>query len=179
MLFVSSGLSYATLNPAAKAALDTFLTTGGVVTRGSTGATFNTAAGLLTATSVAGRSDANGVVRVVSSGGPVGGGSSGYSFVYSPRWFTGLGPEVKVEQSYATDGPLVSGHWRPNANGTGGQDAAKGQASVVSGRDERGAAVVLFGTEPMFRNHPKGLFPQVAKALYWSASVTGAAVTTP
>ncbi|MFD1500597.1 M14 family zinc carboxypeptidase [Streptosporangium lutulentum] len=179
VLFVSSGLSYATLNPAAKAALDTFLTTGGVVTRGSTGATFNTAAGLLTATSVAGRSDANGVVRVVSSGGPVGGGSSGYSFVYSPRWFTGLGPEVKVEQSYATDGPLVSGHWRPNANGTGGQDAAKGQASVVSGRDERGAAVVLFGTEPMFRNHPKGLFPQVAKALYWSASVTGAAVTTP
>ncbi|MFC4011191.1 hypothetical protein ACFOY2_28470 [Nonomuraea purpurea] len=38
----------------------------------------------------------------------------------------------------------------------------------------RGAAVVLFGTEPMFRNHPKGLFPQVARALYWSASVTGA-----
>ncbi|MFD1547777.1 M14 family zinc carboxypeptidase [Nonomuraea guangzhouensis] len=179
VLFVSSGLSYTALNPAAKAALDAFLTSGGVVTRGSTGAAFNTAAGLLTATSVAGRGDANGVARVVSSTGPVGSGSPGYSFVYSPRWFTGLGPEVTVEQAYATEGPLVSGHWRPNPDGTGGQDAARGQAAVVSGRDERGAAVVLFGTEPMFRNHPKGLFPQVARALYWSTSVTGAAVTTP
>ncbi|MFG1689386.1 M14 family zinc carboxypeptidase [Nonomuraea sp. NPDC049269] len=179
VLFVSSGLSYAALNPAAKAALDAFLASGGVVTRGSTGAAFNTAAGLLTATSVAGRGDANGVARVVSSTGPVGSGSPGYSFVYSPRWFTGLGPEVTVEQTYAAEGPLVSGHWRPNPAGTGGQDAARGQAAVVSGRDERGAAVVLFGTEPMFRNHPKGLFPQVARALYWSASVTGAAVTTP
>jgi hypothetical protein len=61
----------------------------------------------------------------------------------------------------------------------GGPEAARGQAAGVSGRDERGAAVVLFGTEPMFRNHPKGLFPQVARALYWSAAVTGATVTTP
>ncbi|SDK62157.1 M14 family zinc carboxypeptidase [Nonomuraea jiangxiensis] len=179
VLFVSSGLSYTALNPAARTALDAFLTTGGVITRGGTGATFNAAAGLLTVTAVAGRGDANGVVRVTSTGGPVGAGSPDYSFVYSPRWFTGLGAEVTVEQSYATDGPLVSGHWRPEANGTGGQDSARGQAAVVSGRDERGAAVVLFGTEPMFRNHPKGLFPQVARALYWSASVTGASVTTP
>ncbi|MEU8251522.1 M14 family zinc carboxypeptidase [Nonomuraea sp. NPDC048916] len=179
VLFVSSGLSYAALNPAARTALDGFLATGGVVTRGGTGATFNAAAGLLTATAVAGRGDANGVVRVSSSAGSVGNGSPEHSFVYSPRWFTGLGPEVTVEQSYAADGPLVSGHWRPNANGTGGQDAARNQAAVVSGRDERGAAVVLFGTEPMFRNHPKGLFPQVARALYWSASVTAPAVTTP
>ncbi|MEV6039517.1 M14 family zinc carboxypeptidase [Nonomuraea sp. NPDC052116] len=180
VLFVSSGLSYTALNPAARAALDAFLTTGGVITRGGTGAAFNAAAGLLTATAVAGRGDANGVVRVLSTGGPVGGqvsgGSPDHSFVYSPRWFTGLGPEVTVEQSYAAEGPLVSGHWRPDADGTGGQDAARGQAAVVSGRDERGAAVVLFGTEPMFRNHPKGLFPQVAKALYWASSVTGAAV---
>ncbi|MGN9845510.1 M14 family zinc carboxypeptidase [Nonomuraea sp. H19] len=179
VLFVSSGLGYAALNPAARTALDTFLATGGVVTRGGTGATFNAAAGLLTATAVAGRGDANGVVRTVPSGGPVGGGSPEHSFVYSPRWFTALGAEVTVEQSYAADGPLVSGHWRANADGTGGPEAARGQAAVVSGRDERGAAVVLFGTEPLFRNHPKGLFPQVARALYWSAAVTGAPVTTP
>ncbi|WP_223167456.1 M14 family zinc carboxypeptidase [Nonomuraea sp. SYSU D8015] len=179
VLYVSSGLSYAALNPAARTALDAFLATGGVITRGGTGATFNAAAGLLTATAVAGRGDANGVVRTVASGGPVGSGSPEHSFVYSPRWFTALGAEVTVEQSYASEGPLVSGHWRANADGTGGPDAARGQAAVVSGRDERGAAVVLFGTEPMFRNHPKGLFPQVARALYWSAAVTGATVTTP
>ncbi|MEO3870991.1 M14 family zinc carboxypeptidase [Nonomuraea sp. B12E4] len=179
VLFVSSGLSYTALNPAARAALDAFLPTGGVITRGGTGAAFNAAAGLLTVTAVAGRDDANGVVRVTSTDGPVGSGSPDHSFVYSPRWFTGLGTEVKVEQSYAADGPLVAGHWRPDERGMGGQDAARGQAAVVSGRDERGAAVVLFGTEPMFRNHPKGLFPQVAKAVYWSAAATGATVTTP
>ncbi|WP_221340484.1 M14 family zinc carboxypeptidase [Nonomuraea endophytica] len=154
VLYVSSGLSYTALNPAAKAALDAFLAKGGVVTRGGTGANFNAAAGLLTVTSVAGRGDANGVVRMASGE---------HGFVYSPRWFTGLGPEVKAEQTYDA---FVSGHWRPNQDGSGGQDAAKGQAAVVSGQDERGARVVLFGTEPMFRNHPKGLFAQVARALY-------------
>lgn len=178
-LYVSSGLSHTALNPAAKSALDAYLAKGGVVTRGGTGATFNAAAGLLTATHVPGRGDANGVVKVTSAPGPVGTGSPEHAFVYSPRWFTALGAEVKVEQSYAADGPLVSGHWRPNADGTGGQDAARGQAAVVSGRDERGAAVVLFGTEPLFRNHPKGQFPQVARALYWTAATADQTLTTP
>ncbi|MEU7900091.1 M14 family zinc carboxypeptidase [Nonomuraea sp. NPDC049152] len=177
VLFVSSGLSFGALNPTAKTAIEAFMAKGGVVTRGGTGASFNAAAGLLTATAVAGRGDANGVVRVSSTTGPVGTASPAHSFVYSPRWFTALGPEVKVEQSYATEGPLVSGHWRANPDGTGGPEAARGQAAVVSGRDERGAAVVLFGTEPMFRNHPKGLFPQVARALFWTAS--SAKVLTP
>ncbi|TDC09048.1 peptidase M28 [Nonomuraea longispora] len=179
VLFVSSGLNHQALDAEARTALDAFLATGGVVARGGTGAAFNAAAGLLTATAVAGRGDANGVVRTVSSGGPAGAGWAGHAFVYSPRWFTALGAEVTAEQSYAADGPLVSGHWRPGPDGAGGQDAARGQAAVISGRDERGAAVVLFGTEPLFRNHPKGQFPQVARALYWSAAVTGSTLTTP
>ncbi|MEV4803189.1 M14 family zinc carboxypeptidase [Nonomuraea sp. NPDC049421] len=179
VLWVSSGLGHAALTPQARADLEAFLGSGGVITRGRTGAAFNAAAGLLTATTVEGRSDANGVVRTVANGGQVGGAATGHSFVYSPLWFTGLGSEVAVEQSYAADGPLVSGHWRATAAGAGGPESARGQAAVISGRDERGAAVVMFGTEPMFRNHPKGLFPQVARAVYWAASVTGAAVTTP
>ncbi|MEV0389036.1 M14 family zinc carboxypeptidase [Nonomuraea sp. NPDC050643] len=177
VLYVSSGLSHAALNPAARTALTAFLARGGVIGRGGTGAAFNAAAGLLTVTPVAGNPDANGVVRTVTGDGPVASGSPEHAFVYSPRWFTGLGAGVTAEQSYAAGGPLVSGHWRPNEDGTGGPEAARGQAAVVSGRDEAGAAVVLFGTEPMFRNHPKGLFAQVARALYWSASVSEAAVT--
>ncbi|MFI6814896.1 M14 family zinc carboxypeptidase [Nonomuraea sp. NPDC050328] len=168
VLYVSSGLSYAALNPAARAALDAYLASGGVVTRGNTGAAFNAAAGLLAATHVAGNPDGNGVVRMASGE---------HSFVYSPRWFTDLGPGVKAEQSYATDGPLVSGHWRATSAGAGGPEAARGQAAVISGRDERGAAVVVFGTEPLFRNHPKGLFAQVAGALYWTSVTSGQTVT--
>jgi hypothetical protein len=67
---------------------------------------------------------------------------------------------VRVEQSYATGNPLVSGHWRALEDGTGGPAQAAGRASVVSGPH-----VVLFGTEPLFRDHPKGEFPQLARAL--------------
>ncbi|MFJ5223581.1 M14 family zinc carboxypeptidase [Streptomyces sp. NPDC088400] len=178
VLYVSSGLQYDGLNPAARTALDGFLNGGAdgggdgngrVVALGSAGAAFNTAAGLLTAEPVAGNGDANGVVRVTNAGGPVTGGAPAHSFVYSPLWFTGLGDEVRVDQSYGTGNPLVSGHWRAAQNGTGGPTDAAGKASVVSGTAAKGTRVVLFGTEPLFRDHPKGLFPQVGRALLGAA----------
>jgi hypothetical protein len=169
VLYVGSGLVYADLDADARAGLDAFLVEGGVVARGTTGARFNEQAGLLDATRRSARSDANGVVRVGDGEGVLS-GAGGHAFVYGPGWFTDLGEGVTVEQSYAGEAPLVAGHWRPDQDGGGGQSDAAGQASVVSGVAERGASVVLFGTEPMFRNHPKGLFGQVAQALYWSAS---------
>ncbi|MGV9883413.1 M14 family zinc carboxypeptidase [Streptomyces sp. NPDC003006] len=164
-LFVSAGLDHAELNAAAKAGLDRFLAKGGgLVGRGGTGAALNTDAELLAAKPVEGNGDANGVVRVANAGGAVTGGAPGHSFVYSPMWFTGLGSGVRVEQKYGTGDLLVSGHWRAMEDGTGGPAAAAGRASVVSG-SARGADVVLFGTEPLFRDHPKGVFPQVGRAL--------------
>lgn len=169
VLYVSSGLDYSRLNATARGALDAFLARGGVVGRGATGANFNRAAGLLTATAVPGRGDANGVVSVTNSGGPLTAGAPNISFVFSPWWFTGLGSEVTVEQRYSA-APMIAGHWRPDpATGNGGQDQAAGQATIVRGVDERGTAVVLFGTEPLFRNHPKGMFAQVARSLQWTA----------
>ncbi|MFE6160977.1 M14 family zinc carboxypeptidase [Streptomyces sp. NPDC056486] len=163
-LFVSAGLSYGELNAGAKAGLDAFLAGGGgVVGRGSEGAALNSDAKLLSVKAVAGNGDANGVVRVVNSGGPVTGGAPEHSFVYSPMWFTGLGSGVRVEQSYGAGNPLLSGHWRA-VEGAGGPSDAAGQASVVSGA-AAGSRVVLFGTEPLFRDHPKGVFPQVGRAL--------------
>ncbi|MFE6283717.1 M14 family zinc carboxypeptidase [Streptomyces sp. NPDC057877] len=155
VLFVSTGLTHGSLTPAARTALDAFLADGGYVGRGTAGAALNSAAGLLPVTAVAGNGDANGVVRVAREGRVTTG------FVYAPVWFTGLGDGVRVEQSYATGNPLLSGHWRPRPDGTGGPAAAAGQASVVSG--ER---AVLFGTEPLFRAHPKGQYAQLGRALF-------------
>ncbi|MDX3631304.1 M14 family zinc carboxypeptidase [Streptomyces europaeiscabiei] len=160
VLFVSTGLSYGGLNASARAALTGFLAGHGLVGRGAAGAALAAATGRLKATAVQGNGDANGVVRVVNSGGAVTGGAPDHSFVYAPVWFTGLGGGVTVEQSYGTGNPLVSGHWRPLDDGTGGPSAAAGRASVVSGPN-----AVLFGTEPLFRDHPKGEFPQVGRAL--------------
>lgn len=166
-LVVSSGLSYAGLNPAGRAEVDELLARGGVVTRGGTGAAFNAAAGLLPATAVIGRADANGVVAVRGTGAVVGAGSPSRAFVYSPIWFTGTG--FTTEQSYAAV-PLIAGHWLPTAPGAGGPEQAAGQAAVISGATARGGRAVMFGTDPLFRAHPKGLYAEFARALYWSAS---------
>lgn len=163
-LYVGAGLNYGQLNPTAKAGLDEFLKRGGVVTRGATGSRFNVDAKLLQATPVAGWEDANGVVNVVNGNGPVGANALPHSFVYGPQWFTNLGTGVTVEQRYGST-VIAAGHWHARDNGTGGCDAAAGQAAVVSGTAANGARVVLFGTEPMFRNHPKGLYAQVARSV--------------
>ncbi|HEU5471277.1 MAG TPA: M14 family zinc carboxypeptidase [Actinophytocola sp.] len=169
VLMVSSGLRFDQLDPPAAAAVEAFLTRGGVVTRGGTGSRFNAATRLLDVRAVAGPQDANGIVSIVDSSG------SGQSLVFSPQWFTNLGTGVTVEQRYGAGNPLLAGHWRPGDDGTGGPEAAGGQPAVVSGTDERGARVVMFGTEPLFRAHPKGLFAQVANAVYWASGTTRAA----
>ncbi|MFI9587484.1 M14 family zinc carboxypeptidase [Streptomyces sp. NPDC052236] len=166
VLYVSGGLTYGTLNPAARGALDTFLTQGTVIGLGSRGAAFNAEAGLLAVKPVEGNGDANGVVRVDNApAGPVTGGAPAHTFVYSPMWFTDLGPGVRADQSYGSGNPLVAGHWRASEDGTGGPADAAGKAAVVSGTAASGATVVLFGTEPLFRDHPKGVFAQVGRAL--------------
>lgn len=165
VLFVSAGLAYDDLNPAARQALGRFLDEHGLVGRGAAGAELNAGAGLLAVKPVEGDGDANGVVRVVNSGGMITAGAPEHSFVYAPLWFTDLGRGVRVEQSYATGNPLVSGHWRALPDGGGGPGAAAGRASVVSGPH-----AVLFGTEPLFRDHPKGEFAQVGRALFTLAT---------
>ncbi|MER8047868.1 M14 family zinc carboxypeptidase [Streptomyces sp. NPDC094032] len=163
VLYVSRGLDWAELNPAARSALRA--SGAGVVAVGADGAAFNAAAGLLPVTSVAGNGDANGVVRVRGAGSPLTSGAPGHAFVYAPLWFTGLGAGVRTDLSYAPVAPLVSGHWRPLADGRGGPADAAGWAAVVSGRTGYGAPVVLIGTEPLFRDHPKGSFALVGRAL--------------
>ncbi|MCL8013353.1 M14 family zinc carboxypeptidase [Streptomyces sp. AS02] len=167
-LFVSTGLDHDGLTPGARTALDAFLDGHGLVGRGATGAALGSATGLLAAKPVEGNGDANGVVRVVNSRSALMSGAPDHGFVYAPVWFTDLGPKVRVEQSYATGNPLVSGHWRESEDGSGGPTDAAGRASVISGPH-----AVLFGTEPLFRDHPKGEFAQVARALFSMAPVSG------
>ncbi|MGW7412969.1 M14 family zinc carboxypeptidase [Streptomyces sp. NPDC054863] len=168
-LYVSADLEYGKLKPAAKAGLDGFLKEHGLVGLGGDGAKLNADAGLIAAKAVHGNGDANGVVKVDNaSASPVTAGAPAHTFVFSPTWFTGLGKGVRADQSYAKAGgnPLVSGHWRAGEDGRGGPQDAAGQPSVVSGTSAHGTSVVLFGTQPLFRAHPKGEFAQVARALY-------------
>lgn len=171
-LYVSSGMSWRELGPGARAELRAFVEDGGgFVGRGNVGAEINDALDLLDVAVVPGRADANGVVRVASDpASPVTSSATEHTFVYSPHWFTRLGPDVRADQRLAAD-PLVSGHW---AGGTdGGQEAAVGQALVVSGETTSGTRAVLFGSEPLFRAHPKGQYALVARAVLWAGSEGG------
>lgn len=164
VLYVSRGLDWAELAETARAALRSSRV--GVVGVGADGAAFGAAAGLLEVTAVAGNGDANGVVAVrAAAGSALTAGAPGHAFVYSPVWFTGLGAGVRTELSYAPAEPLVSGHWRAGPDGRGGPVDAAGRAAVVSVRAGYGAPVVLIGTEPLFRAHPKGSFALVGRAL--------------
>ncbi len=168
-LYVSSGLRWTGLTQDARAELRAFVEDGGgVVARGPEGAALNAALGLLDVTAVEGRPDANGVVAVENADGPLTAGAPGHSFVYSPVWFTDLGAGVVADQRLADD-PLVSGHWLPRDDGSGGQDAAAGQALVVRGEPTGLGRAVLIGSEPLFRAHPKGQYSLVARALAWSS----------
>ena len=171
-LYVSSGLSWRELGPDARAELRAFVQGGGgVVGRGPVGAELNDALDLLDVTVVTGRGDANGVVQVTSDpGSPVAAAATETTFVYSPRWFTRLGPQVRADQRFAAD-PLVSGHWTGGTDG--GPESAVGHALVVSGEVDSGARAVLFGSEPLFRAHPKGQYALVARALLWAGSEGG------
>ncbi|MFD6751890.1 M14 family metallopeptidase [Micromonospora gifhornensis] len=149
------------LNATQAAAFNQWLADGGtIVGRGSSGKQFNDRAGLLDVTIAAGRSDANGIVKVVNDpASPITGNALPTAFVDAPQYFTRVGDGVRVDQRLAAEGFFLAGHW-------GGQEAAAGHAVVVSGV-AKGANVTLFGTEPLFRAHPEGLYPQVAAALWW------------
>ncbi|MFK5688814.1 M14 family zinc carboxypeptidase [Ornithinimicrobium sp. LYQ92] len=172
-LYVSSGLSWRDLDEDAREELQGFVADGGgIVGRGTRGVALNDALELLDVGTESGRGDANGVVRLDSNpGSPVASAATRHSFVYSPLWFTDLGEQVRVDQRLA-EGPLVSGHWRPDTEGEGGPEDAAGQALVVSGEVD-GSRAVLFGSEPLFRAHPKGQYALVARALMWVGAAGG------
>jgi Zinc carboxypeptidase len=149
------------LDATQQAAFAQWLADGGtVVGRGGGGTTFNTRAGLLDVTFALGRGDANGIVAVENDvASPITSRSLPSSFVTAPRYFTSVGAGVRVDQRLEDGAFFLAGHWV-------GQEAAAGQAVVVSGQ-ARGANVTLFGTEPLYRTHPEGLYEQVANALWW------------
>lgn len=167
-LWVSSGLNYAALNAAARAEVDEFLVAGGgLVGQGGVGAAFSSAADAVPVGHHLVRegfaTPPNGIARVDRTiGAPTTFGYEDHehTFVYDAGWFVDLPAGVTVDERFAEGDFFVSGHWIDNHEGAG-------QPSVVSGVGDTGERVVLFATEPLFRDHPKGLYPQAANALFW------------
>jgi hypothetical protein len=155
------------LNATQQQAFSDWLAAGGtVVMRTGNGLTFNNRANLLDITVQTAPNPApDGIVAVDNDpGSPITGDAIDTAFVNGPRLVTAAGEGVRFDQRIVDDpGFFLAGHWR------NGQAAGQGQGLVVSG-PARGGNAVFFGTEPLYRAHPEGMFVQVAEALWWDGS---------
>lgn len=178
VLWVGANLSFTGANAGGAAAVQAFLDAGkGVAGKGTAIASFAAAFGLTTVTAASGTSGSNGIVRVANAeGGLLSTYAQDTAFIYPAVWYTGLGGNAKVEQTYAADAPFVSGHWADSA-GRSAADAA-GQASVVTATGATGSRLAMLGTSVNFRTHPVGSYPDIARSLFWVAGA-GAAVVPP
>nr|WP_236778836.1 M14 family zinc carboxypeptidase [Agromyces seonyuensis] len=178
VLYVGSNLTFSGAQAAGRAALDAYLAAGKpVVGRGTAGSTFVNTYGITSASGTTGTSGSNGIMRVdTPAEGVLGDYPQDTAFGYPFTWFTGLGANAVVEQTYASGDPFVSGHW---ASSTGRSQAdAAGKASAFSAVSPAGSKAFVFGTSPTFRNHPVGAFSDLARAIHWAAP-EGAAVPVP
>lgn len=174
VLWVGSSFNPATPS-AARTAVQALLDRGGALV-GRSNQAFNAAVsfGLMSGTASSG----NGVgTAIVDMDTPAGSVLAPYaqdtSYIYPAYWFTGLGSNVKVEQSYDAEKPLLAGHW-PASNATNGPANAAGQAAVVSSVTPRtapgvSAKSIVFGTSVFMRTNPKGAMSQAARGIFWAA----------
>ncbi|GAA2242740.1 hypothetical protein GCM10010401_14580 [Rarobacter faecitabidus] len=179
VLWVGSALTINSgTQPAAYAALQDYVDSGrGAVAKGTAGATFATTwydAGI---TTISGNGSGNGIVKLETAAtGLLAELGTEYGFVYPAYSFAvAAGTSGVVEQTYASENPLISGHWR-STTGTNGPETAAGRASVVSSTVSSGAKALVFGTSVTFRVHPRGHFSEVATGLYWAATAATSGV---
>ncbi len=177
VIWIGGTLNFSGSQAAGRAEVEQYLAAGGgVVGEGTAIAGFANAFGLVSATATSGTSGSNGIVSVDPvEGGLLGTYPQDTAFVYPAVWYSNLGENAVVEQTYAAD-PFISGHWRDSA-GRATEDAA-GQASAVSAETDAGNRVLMFGTSMNFRTHPVGQFGQIARGLFW-AGAEGAEVPAP
>ncbi len=164
-LYVSTtGLSPAALSLSQQAAFDDWLQDGNaVVGRGPAGHSFSTSALLLPglASQSASGGNRDGIAAVANEGdSPVTADTLDVTFLRNPNWFPNADDLSRVEvlQRLGSDDYFLAGHW------PGWREGA--DQPIVVGGQGRGAHVTLFGTHPLNRSHPEGLFTQVAEALW-------------
>jgi hypothetical protein len=163
----SSAFNPNNLDTTQQQAFSDWLAAGGtVVMRTGNGLTFNSRANLLDITAVQAQSPTpDGIVAVDNDpDSPITGDAIDTAFINGPRLVTAAGDGVRFDQRIVDEsGFFLAGHWR------NGQALGQGQGLVVSGQ-ARGGNAVFFGTEPLYRAHPEGMFVQVAEALWWDGS---------
>lgn len=169
LLFVGGNLNFSTSTAVGRQQVEDFIAAGKpVVGRGSAGGNFVNTFGITTVSTTTGTGGSNGISLVdTPADGVLGDYPQDTVFGYPFGWFTGLGDNATVEQTYAAADPFVSGHWAATT-GRAQADSA-GMPSAFSAIGATGTKAFVFGNSPSFRTHPVGAFSDIARAIFWAA----------
>ena len=160
-VFVNYSRTWGGLQQSGRDSLAAFFAAGGdYVGLRSTGSRLAVDAGILDATVDSDSGNAIVDVTFTDSGAAGGYADEDVAFVYSPTWFTDLGPGVEVAAATGTGDFLVSGYW-PGWESSG----AAGQPVVVSSHTGDGD-VTLIGLDATFRGHPENAFRLVGNGIF-------------
>jgi hypothetical protein len=152
-VFVNYSRSWNGLQQSGRDSLAAFFAAGGdYVGLRSTGIGLALDAGILDADFENGNGNAIVDLDFTDSGAAGGYEDQDVAFVYTPAWFTDLGPDVEVAATVGAGDFLVSGYW-PGWESSG----AAGRPIVVSG-DSGDTDVTLIGLDATFRGHPENAF---------------------
>ncbi|HEX6254297.1 MAG TPA: M14 family zinc carboxypeptidase [Euzebyales bacterium] len=160
-VFVNYSRSWGGLQQSGRDSLAAFFAAGGdYVGLRSTGIGLALDAGILDAEFDNG--DGNAIVEVDYTDNGAAGGypDDDVAFVFTPAWFTSLGPDVDVAATLGADDFLISGYW-PGWEVSG----AAGRPIVVSG-DAGDADVTLIGLDATFRGHPENAFRLLGNGIF-------------
>jgi hypothetical protein len=150
------------LNSKGKSTLKDFIESGGdFIGAGSGGVSFAESTGLFEITFLG--AEGNGIVNIdYDPSDPVAKGFSeeSYAFVYDPIWFSDSPAQFDIVASLGHGDFFVSGYWPDWENSTAG-----GKPIIV--RSEKNSQdIILIGTDPTFRGHPRNDFRIIGNAIY-------------
>lgn len=161
-VFVNYSRSWNGLQASGRASLATFFAAGGdYVGLRSAGIGLALSAGIIDAE--ADGEPGNAIVEVDydADNGAVGGyPDSDVAFVFTPAWFTSVGPDVEVAATMGDDDFLVSGYW-PGWELSG----AAGSPLAITG-DNGDGDVTLIGLDVTFRGHPENTFRLLGNGIF-------------
>ena len=150
------------LNSKGKSTLKNFIEAGGdFIGVGSGGVSFAESTGLFEITLLG--AEGNGIVHIdYDPFDPVAAGflEDNYAFVNDPFWFSDLSAKFEIVASIGDDDFFVSGYWPNWKNST-----AHGKPIIVRA-EENSQDIMLIGSDPTFRGHPRNDFRIIGNAIY-------------
>lgn len=150
------------LNGTGQSTLKNFIEAGGdFIGAGSGGATFAESTGLFEITFLS--AVGNGIVHIdYDSFDPMAAGfrEDSHAFVYDPIWFSDLPAKFHIVATLEDGDFFVSGYWPDWKNSN-----ADGKPIIVRAEENR-QDIMLIGSDPTFRGHPRNDFRVIGNAIY-------------